>query len=349
MKGLIDRDSGMTLNRLLERVMDRSQPGRLILTAPGGDAVATLEIGSDEIKEIHFGEMTGDAALHAIQARGTWAYEYQTQNSAAPASTAVRAIRLTAPVGRPVPPRPTFISPFAENDSTPAPGERPRPSGGPRLKPRIIPIGILEPAAAKPPQAAPDTTQASPEPELEPTSAPTTAPEPVSEAGTEALAVPGEIPSPATQDADITPTVPQTQVNPAVLPASLTESTPAGPTRLSMTQPVPAPGSHSSPVPAPMGIAALAFAFGAEGFAPADYPADEQEFLRIDFAFLQHQARLIGQGLGLTTLRGLAYAEDQGARAVAYRPLRGAAFHGLVAEEPANAVQMLAALNSPHS
>lgn len=256
MKGIIDKESGTTLNRILERLLDRGQPGLLNLTSQPEGKKATLEMGADEVRHVNFENLSGDEAIKAIHALPLWSFEFTAVNR--------QPVTVRGPkVLRPVVKAPARIE-VAD-----------LPAGETRAV-EVVSLRAIKPIAQP---AAMETVAATPEPVIEPK-----APEPVA---------------------------------PPADPVAESNDT---------------------------GLAVLKFSFDGTNFIPATHAADDQEFLKGDCYFLYHQARAIGRCMGLTTLQALAYAEDRGARTIAYRMQRGSAFRGVQAEEHANALQILAAI-----
>jgi hypothetical protein len=254
MKGIIDTESGTTLNRVLERLMDRGRPGTLSLISQPEGKRAELEMGADEVKGVKYENLSGEDAIKAINQLPLWSFEFTEISRQA----VTREPKVLRPVLRSAPKVVT-----AASASAPA----------------------VEIPAEKP--------QESPKPQ------------PV------AVAVPEEI-------EEVIPAAPPKDPQAAV--------------------PTPAPQESSIPV--------IHLAYDNTGFTPTTYPTDEQEFIKGDYGYLYHQAKSIGRCIGLTNLQSFAYAEDRGVRCVAYRSMRGSAFRGTIAEEPANALQMLSTLDS---
>jgi hypothetical protein len=240
MKGLIDKENGNSLTRILERIMDRGQPGQLILISQPEGKKATLDLGRDEVKLIEFADLTGEAAMRAITEIPLWTFEFLEAGAGA---TQAKAPRILRPVVRT--------------------------------------------AAAKAP-----VTKAVADP----------APE-------ESVTLP-----------ETAPTIASSIESAAPLEAAL------------FAEPIQfdPPACHK-------------LHWDAGTFTPQTNEA-ESEFIQGDFGYLYHQARAIGRCVGLSTLRAFAYAEDRGVRAASYRPIRGASFRCVVADEPANALQLLASL-----
>jgi hypothetical protein len=74
--GIIERTSAISLPRLLERVYESGQTGRLELRHGETGQRATLVVDKAGIKEKRCGDLTGDAAMAEIRSSFPWHYEF---------------------------------------------------------------------------------------------------------------------------------------------------------------------------------------------------------------------------------------------------------------------------------
>ncbi len=109
--GTIDAGGGMTLTRLIERIVHTDTPGELRLHDEDGTRSATVAIRRGMVKEVTFGELTGDPALTALSQVIPWTFEFVSDESGAqPSHPGIisrspkpRALVRTAPVPVPAP------------------------------------------------------------------------------------------------------------------------------------------------------------------------------------------------------------------------------------------------------
>ncbi len=109
--GTIDAGGGMTLTRLIERIVHTDTPGELRLRDEAGTRSATVAIRRGMVQEVTFGELTGDPALTAVSQVMPWTFEFVGDEAGAlpshpgiiSRSPKTRAVIRTAPVLLPAP------------------------------------------------------------------------------------------------------------------------------------------------------------------------------------------------------------------------------------------------------
>lgn len=74
--GTLDETSGMTMTRLIERIVHTDTPGELRLHDDGSGRRAVVAIRRGAVAEASFGELTGDPALMAISQAAPWTFEF---------------------------------------------------------------------------------------------------------------------------------------------------------------------------------------------------------------------------------------------------------------------------------
>jgi len=74
--GTIDETSGMTMTRLIERIVHTDTPGELRLHDEASGRRATVAIRRGMVEDVSFGELTGDPALTAISQVMPWTFEF---------------------------------------------------------------------------------------------------------------------------------------------------------------------------------------------------------------------------------------------------------------------------------
>src|SRR5688572_3502862 len=74
--GTIDESSGMTMTRLIERIVHTDTPGELRLRDETSGRQATVAIRRGMVQDVSFGELSGDPALTAISQVTPWTFEF---------------------------------------------------------------------------------------------------------------------------------------------------------------------------------------------------------------------------------------------------------------------------------
>ena len=74
--GTIDETNGMTMTRLIERIVHTDTPGELRLHDEASGRKATVAIRRGMVEEVAFGDLTGDPALTAISQVMPWTFEF---------------------------------------------------------------------------------------------------------------------------------------------------------------------------------------------------------------------------------------------------------------------------------
>ena len=74
--GIIDETNGMTMTRLIERIVHTDTPGELRLHDEASGRKAMVAIRRGMVEEVHFGDLTGDPALTAIAQVMPWSFEF---------------------------------------------------------------------------------------------------------------------------------------------------------------------------------------------------------------------------------------------------------------------------------
>lgn len=74
--GTIDETNGMTMTRLIERIVHTDTPGELRLHDAASGRRATVAIRRGMVEEVEFGELAGDSALTAISQAMPWTFEF---------------------------------------------------------------------------------------------------------------------------------------------------------------------------------------------------------------------------------------------------------------------------------
>lgn len=119
--GTLSESSGMTVTRLIERIVHTDTPGELHLHDDASGRGATIAIRRGMVQEVQFGELSGDAALTAISQATPWTFEFVADEAGAvPAHPGIvstkpraRPVLRTSPVRTTVPSRAaTPPSPF---------------------------------------------------------------------------------------------------------------------------------------------------------------------------------------------------------------------------------------------
>ena len=130
--GTLDETSGMTMTRLIERIVHTDTPGELRLHDEASGRRAVVAIRRGMVAEVSFGELSGDPALTAISQAAPWTFEFVPDEAGAavvhpgiaPRRAKARAVVRTAPVAAaPSPPTTAIESappPPAEDTVTPA-------------------------------------------------------------------------------------------------------------------------------------------------------------------------------------------------------------------------------------
>src|SRR5688572_22497519 len=97
---------GMTMTRLIERIVHSDTPGELRLRDVTSGRAATVAIRRGTVTEVSFGDLAGDAALTAISQVMPWTFEFVADEAGAMPShpgivsrkPKARAVIRTAPV-----------------------------------------------------------------------------------------------------------------------------------------------------------------------------------------------------------------------------------------------------------
>ncbi len=122
--GTLEASGGMTVTRLIERIVHTDTPGELRLCDEASGRRATVAIRRGMVEEVHFGELSGDAALTAISQVLPWSFEFAADESGAvPAHPGIvsrrpraRAVVRAAPAAA-APPVPDEPAPAAAEPS----------------------------------------------------------------------------------------------------------------------------------------------------------------------------------------------------------------------------------------
>ncbi len=164
MKGLIDKTSGTTLPRLLQRLLDRGVAGELTLHSQPEGKTASIILRTDQVDRVALGTLMGDSAMREIQSTNTWEYEFVA--GAAPTTTrpqpkVLRTVVRTSPAaGTAIAPTPivrpqTPIAveetpiPITSSPATPEPIPAVEPASVP--EPTPVPVPVLAEATPLPP------------------------------------------------------------------------------------------------------------------------------------------------------------------------------------------------------
>jgi len=78
--GVIERTSAINLARVLERIFDHEQPGRLRLKHRENGRTAEVKIDRGAVQDTVFGELKGDAAMKEISQTYPWDYEFVSED-----------------------------------------------------------------------------------------------------------------------------------------------------------------------------------------------------------------------------------------------------------------------------
>lgn len=81
--GTITESNGMTMTRLIERIVHTDTPGELRLHDELSGRRASVAIRRGMVQEVSFGELTGDPALTAISQVMPWTFEFIADESGA--------------------------------------------------------------------------------------------------------------------------------------------------------------------------------------------------------------------------------------------------------------------------
>lgn len=81
--GTIDETNGMTMTRLIERIVHTDTPGELRLHDDASGRKATVAIRRGMVEEVSFGEIQGDPALTAISQVMPWTFEFVADEAGA--------------------------------------------------------------------------------------------------------------------------------------------------------------------------------------------------------------------------------------------------------------------------
>ena len=98
--GALNESSGMTVTRLIERIVHTDTPGELRLHDDASGRRATIAIRRSMVQEVQFGALSGDTALTAISQTTPWSFEFVADEAGAvPAHPGIVS---TKPRARPV-------------------------------------------------------------------------------------------------------------------------------------------------------------------------------------------------------------------------------------------------------
>lgn len=314
-KGTIDKNSSSLLPRLLERIFDEGNPGRLEFKHKESELTATLVLDADSVTEMRCGQTTGDEAMTQIRQTFPWEYEFVPDASSATATRSPSAaapllggkakIRLgsvdTAPSSFPDSgiEQPLHLPPAADA-SPPAPADAPR---------KVLKLTPVKPAA---------TLVASPAP----TPIPTITLAPIPEAKPASVPDPtggSVLPTTGTPVADVPASSPPILAEePVTLPLTSLQ-------RVAMPEP-----AHQALVDWASDGASTTTRFYAradETFGKVDPSA--WEYFRMDQAYLVSSARAIGRALGYSP--PLVVAVSEAVASTGYRVLNGNAIAGALA------------------
>jgi hypothetical protein len=81
--GTITESNGMTMTRLIERIVHTDTPGELRLHDGVSGRHASVAIRRGMVEEVNFGELTGDPALTAISQTMPWTFEFVADEAGA--------------------------------------------------------------------------------------------------------------------------------------------------------------------------------------------------------------------------------------------------------------------------
>ena len=81
--GTLDESSGMTMTRLIERIVHTDTPGELRLRDDASGRHAVVAIRRGMVTDVNFGDLTGDPALTAISQTAPWTFEFVPDESGA--------------------------------------------------------------------------------------------------------------------------------------------------------------------------------------------------------------------------------------------------------------------------
>jgi len=110
--GTLDESGGMTVTRLIERIVHTDTPGTLRLHDAASGRRASVVIRRGTVEDVHYGELSGDPALTALSQVLPWTFEFVAdETGAVPAHPGIvsrrpraRAVLKTAPVVVPAEP-----------------------------------------------------------------------------------------------------------------------------------------------------------------------------------------------------------------------------------------------------
>lgn len=125
--GTIDETSGMTMTRLIERIVHSDTPGELRLHDEASGRRASIAIRRGMVQEVNFGGMTGNPALTAISQVMPWTFEFAGDEPGAvpahPAMVSRRPRARTVARSAPRPDSPEQPLDFSASDPSPAANE----------------------------------------------------------------------------------------------------------------------------------------------------------------------------------------------------------------------------------
>jgi hypothetical protein len=81
--GTLDESNGMTITRLIERIVHTDTPGELRLRDEAGERKAMVAIRRGMVEEVSYNDLTGDPALTAISQACPWTFEFVADEAGA--------------------------------------------------------------------------------------------------------------------------------------------------------------------------------------------------------------------------------------------------------------------------
>ena len=131
--GTLDETNGMTMTRLIERLVHADTPGRLLLTDEASGRAAEIRLHDGAVDDVQYGTLFGDEALTAISQVMPWTFAFVPDDDAAVVahpSMASRSpgVRVKARPAAPRAVQPELpIDPAPDAPDTPAAPELPSP------------------------------------------------------------------------------------------------------------------------------------------------------------------------------------------------------------------------------
>lgn len=139
--GIIDRNSPITLARLLELIYDTDEPGQLILQHNDTKEQAVLVINRGEIVGSQCGELSGEAAMRRVSTSFPWSYHFVGRHSAAKSDEETQ-LPMPRPAKRPA----LKLKPLLASEETSAFNSA-APARVPTTDAPIAPVGETPPAS----------------------------------------------------------------------------------------------------------------------------------------------------------------------------------------------------------